>query len=58
MIAAVLSICLAANPAQCVLQHFRIVPDACRFHAYPAEIPDGDQWRDVVVRLTCSRRHS
>ena len=34
MIAAVLSICLAVQPAQCAFQHFRIAPSACYFRAY------------------------
>jgi hypothetical protein len=55
MIGAVLSICLAAQPAQCAIQHFRIAPAACHFRAYPAEVRVGAQWRDVVVRLACSR---
>jgi hypothetical protein len=54
MIGAILSICLAAQPAQCAVQHFRIAPGACHFRAYPAEVQVGDQWREVVVRLTCS----
>jgi hypothetical protein len=58
MIAAVLSICLAVQPAQCAFQHFRIAPSACHFRAYRAEVPAGDQSRDVVVRLTCTRRRS
>ncbi|MFZ3177736.1 MAG: hypothetical protein WA150_07245 [Methylovirgula sp.] len=60
MIAAVLSICLHAHPAQCAVQHFRIAPSACHLPAYPAEVPDAAGWREVVVRVTChvSRRHS
>jgi hypothetical protein len=64
MIAAVLSICLQANRAQCALQHFRIEPNACHLPSYRAEAPAGDDWREVIVRVKClgqatiQRRHS
>jgi hypothetical protein len=53
MIAAVLSICLQATPAQCAAQHIRIEPDACHLRSYQAEVLAGSEWRAVTVRLTC-----
>jgi hypothetical protein len=64
MIAAILSICLQADPAQCALQHFRIEPNACHLPSYRAEVPAGGAWRAVMVRVKClaqtvpQRRHS
>jgi hypothetical protein len=60
VIAALLSICLRADPAQCAVQHFRIAPSACHLPAYPAEVPVGTAWREVFVRVKCHvpRRHS
>jgi hypothetical protein len=62
MIAAVLSICLQANPAQCAMQHFRVEP-ACLLRSYRAEAPVSGDWRAVIVGLKCAahmppqRRH-
>ena len=53
MIAAVLSICLQANPAQCAEQHFRIETKACHLGPYRAEAPAGGEWHAVIVGVKC-----
>lgn len=53
MIAAVLSICLQANPAQCAEQHFRIETKACHLGPYRAEARAGDEWRAIIVGVKC-----
>jgi len=60
MIAAVLSICLQANPEQCAAQQFRVEPAACHLRSYRAEAPLSGDWRAVIVRLKCHapQRHS
>jgi hypothetical protein len=56
VIAAVLSICFAVNPSQCVMQQFRIEPAACRLRSYRAEAPVDGEWRAVVVKVKCGGR--
>lgn len=60
MIAAILAVCLQANPAQCVSQQFRVEPAACRVRPYRAEAPLDGEWRAVIVTLKCRavERHS
>jgi hypothetical protein len=64
MIAAILSICLQADPTQCAVQHFRIEAKACHLGPYRAEAPAGGEWHAVIVGVKCfgqaapERRHS
>ena len=56
LVAAIISACLVAAPAQCERHEVRVEPRACRIAPIRAEVAINGAWTAAVVKIECGVR--